>query len=102
MCECIFFSSSRRRHTSWPRDWSSDVCSSDLPEQCEAHWTSSIDIHCAPNTWDLECHQCRRHVSFAIPGPYLVYKSREFILFDSALTKINALRALLRRSTTQK
>src|SRR5690625_1301555 len=27
-----FFCSSRRRHTSWPRDWSSDVCSSDLPE----------------------------------------------------------------------
>src|SRR5690625_6493449 len=25
-----FFFSSRRRHTSWPRDWSSDVCSSDL------------------------------------------------------------------------
>src|SRR5439155_2681782 len=25
----LFFSS-RRRHTSWPRDWSSDVCSSDL------------------------------------------------------------------------
>src|SRR5690625_7182777 len=30
--------SSRRRHTRWPRDWSSDVCSSDLtfglPESC--------------------------------------------------------------------
>src|SRR5690625_7868286 len=25
----LFFSS-RRRHTRWPRDWSSDVCSSDL------------------------------------------------------------------------
>src|SRR5690625_5256549 len=25
-----FFCSSRRRHTRWPRDWSSDVCSSDL------------------------------------------------------------------------
>src|SRR5690625_6988804 len=25
-----FFFSSMRRHTSWPRDWSSDVCSSDL------------------------------------------------------------------------
>src|SRR5439155_23506240 len=25
----VFFSS-RRRHTRWPRDWSSDVCSSDL------------------------------------------------------------------------
>src|SRR5207253_6559026 len=27
----VFFFSSRRRHTRWPRDWSSDVCSSDLP-----------------------------------------------------------------------
>src|SRR5439155_17110434 len=25
-----FFFSGRSRHTSWPRDWSSDVCSSDL------------------------------------------------------------------------
>src|SRR5690625_6679379 len=29
--QCLFFSS-RRRHTRWRRDWSSDVCSSDLPE----------------------------------------------------------------------
>src|SRR5215208_2871513 len=31
----FFFFSSRRRHTRWPRDWSSDVCSSDLvpPEE---------------------------------------------------------------------
>src|SRR5690625_5967341 len=28
----FFFFSSRRRHTSWPCDWSSDVCSSDLEE----------------------------------------------------------------------
>src|SRR6267154_5894162 len=27
---CIFFFSSRRRHTRWTGDWSSDVCSSDL------------------------------------------------------------------------
>src|SRR3712207_7568676 len=27
---CIFFFSSRRRHTRYWRDWSSDVCSSDL------------------------------------------------------------------------
>src|SRR3989442_10230313 len=27
---CIFFFSSRRRHTRCGRDWSSDVCSSDL------------------------------------------------------------------------
>src|SRR5207253_8215963 len=29
----VFFFSSRRRHTRWPRDWSSDVCSSDLGKQ---------------------------------------------------------------------
>src|SRR5215510_6355668 len=28
----FFFFSSRRRHTRWPRDWSSDVCSSDLED----------------------------------------------------------------------
>src|SRR2546429_4191498 len=31
----FFFFSSRRRHTRCSRDWSSDVCSSDLP--CPAH-----------------------------------------------------------------
>src|SRR5215510_11452212 len=29
----FFFFSSRRRHTRWPRDWSSDVCSSDLADR---------------------------------------------------------------------
>src|SRR5207249_7009111 len=29
----VFFFSSRRRHTRSKRDWSSDVCSSDLPAQ---------------------------------------------------------------------
>src|SRR6266481_8276792 len=28
--KCFFFFSSRRRHTRWNCDWSSDVCSSDL------------------------------------------------------------------------
>src|SRR5690625_941539 len=30
LCALYFFFSSRRRYTRWPRDWSSDVCSSDL------------------------------------------------------------------------
>src|SRR5690606_23339946 len=30
-CRVMFFFSSRRRHTRFSRDWSSDVCSSDLP-----------------------------------------------------------------------
>src|SRR2546429_5496919 len=33
MCMCFFFFSSRRRHTRCSRDWSSDVCSSDLPSR---------------------------------------------------------------------
>src|SRR6266702_525736 len=33
---CFFFSS-RRRHTRWPRDWSSDVCSSDLRSRFAQH-----------------------------------------------------------------
>src|SRR5439155_8065612 len=33
----FFFFSSRRRHTRWPRDWSSDVCSSDLIRLAEAY-----------------------------------------------------------------
>src|SRR5207245_4949440 len=32
--EYSFFFSSRRRHTRCYRDWSSDVCSSDLPAHC--------------------------------------------------------------------
>src|SRR5256885_10710876 len=31
LSDCIFFFSSRRRHTRLQGDWSSDVCSSDLP-----------------------------------------------------------------------
>src|SRR5690606_39602225 len=33
---CLFFFSSRRRHTRFSRDWSSDVCSSDLKRPASA------------------------------------------------------------------
>src|SRR5690606_40016512 len=33
LCCLFFFFSSRRRHTRFSRDWSSDVCSSDLARQ---------------------------------------------------------------------
>src|SRR5437660_6604547 len=46
----VFFFSSRRRHTRWPRDWSSDVCSSDLvmPQMSGrrfADWLRSASPH---------------------------------------------------------
>src|SRR5690606_40396499 len=34
---CFFFFSSRRRHTRFSRDWSSDVCSSDLAKIQPGH-----------------------------------------------------------------
>src|SRR5437660_9208165 len=43
----FFFFSSRRRHTRWPRDWSSDVCSSDLidsrPTRGAPRWPTSSE-----------------------------------------------------------
>src|SRR5690625_4358252 len=44
----IFFFSSRRRHTRWPRDWSSDVCSSDLTAQL-AQTENKFNV----NDWEL-------------------------------------------------
>src|SRR5207253_5720109 len=35
--------SSGRRHTTWPRDWSSDVCSSDLRSTARRHRLSLED-----------------------------------------------------------
>src|SRR5690625_5886691 len=43
----LFCFSSRRRHTRWPRDWSSDVCSSDLkviPEEFDTGYKAVIQL----------------------------------------------------------
>src|SRR3989442_10984832 len=47
----FFFFSSRRRHTRCGRDWSSDVCSSDL-NICSAKWTNVRQLALKP------CSQC--------------------------------------------
>src|SRR5258707_11623113 len=60
----FFFFSSRRRHTRYWRDWSSDVCSSDLP----TGRTGSASL-CYPDTLDR---------IFALRGSsLLVYSIRE-------------------------
>src|SRR2546428_9313273 len=52
----VFFFSSRRRHTRSDRDWSSDVCSSDLAS------TSSCSCAASPaswtTTWPGDCTTC--------------------------------------------
>src|SRR5690625_7470651 len=44
----MYFFSSRRRHTRWPRDWSSDVCSSDLKKS--VHPLQSQNSHVSTPT----------------------------------------------------
>src|SRR6266508_4880837 len=58
---CFFFSS-RRRHTRWPRDWSSDVCSSDLQRFLLLH-----EMHCLSQQVNhlLESRRLRPEVALA-------------------------------------
>src|SRR5690606_39607811 len=49
-----FFFSSRRRHTRFSRDWSSDVCSSDLICDASSKITSSNSAWSADRYWAIE------------------------------------------------
>src|SRR5436309_16106826 len=57
---CFFFSS-RRRHTIFSRDWSSDVCSSDLKHWRLAQRMSQLALA-------LEAEISARHLSFLETG----------------------------------
>src|SRR6266487_139657 len=58
MGECVvFFFSSRRRHTRWTGDWSSDVCSSDLgwgADGAATIWDTTNKI-IMPGVTDSDC-----------------------------------------------
>src|SRR5690625_1543108 len=49
----VFFFSSRSRHTRWPRDWSSDVCSSDLGNSHLHYHIGTPGSAGSPGTSDL-------------------------------------------------
>src|SRR5439155_7602132 len=81
-----FFFSSRRRHTRWPRDWSSDVCSSDLvslkrppplgargaqPGPGDGHPKRRVRNRIERSVEDLGCDEGRGH------GGYGCRKERE-------------------------
>src|SRR5207247_8408813 len=63
---CCFFFSSRRRHTRSTRDWSSDVCSSDLPVG-GGRSAGRLVPAAAAEIWNLlpvdqcHCHNANRH-----------------------------------------
>src|SRR5690606_39945721 len=56
-CSICFFFSSRRRHTRFSRDWSSDVCSSDLERACQhqgVRWRQRLRRHFGNGAIDLD------------------------------------------------
>src|SRR5215208_7120914 len=85
---CFFFSS-RRRHTSWPRDWSSDVCSSDL--ELDADFRPECFDHVA--RWNAEQEwielmlRSRLEQRVSVPGADLVV---EFGRGEELRTEISA------------
>src|SRR5699024_12005720 len=61
---CLFLCSSRRRHTRSKRDWSSDVCSSDLGENYQlAHITPGEQ---PPGTLTIELPVVRPDVAVPV------------------------------------
>src|SRR5436309_10984487 len=72
-----FFFSSRRRHTSFSRDWSSDVCSSDLYDQLGSAFSDQPDD---VSLWDLprfveEVEQVRTALKLDTGNFYLLGQS---------------------------
>src|SRR5256885_8883215 len=56
----FFFFSSRRRHTRLQGDWSSDVCSSDLPTRGEENVTSHLHNNSHSNKPRRDLHRVPR------------------------------------------
>src|SRR5690606_8692323 len=56
----VFFSS-RRRHTSFSRDWSSDVCSSDLLALAFSAWAQAATVGQAAPDFELKDEEGKTH-----------------------------------------
>src|SRR5207253_6273131 len=68
---------SRRRHTRWPRDWSSDVCSSDLivaPPYIARHWFVTNALRTIERTARDQNEMVRRNAELV---QYMAWKTAE-------------------------
>src|SRR3712207_9554570 len=85
---CFFFFSSRRRHTRYWRDWSSDVCSSDLGARRSAPagsvtapmkvtWTYTDEAPAlATHSFQIGRASCRERVEISVVAVSLKKKKR--------------------------
>src|SRR5690606_39334186 len=78
--QLFFFFSSRRRHTRFSRDWSSDVCSSDLPDGgAYLHVTGQVQVWRAPEPFVYPANQTMNRAT----NQRLLIAEREYaISFD--------------------
>src|SRR2546422_5141343 len=64
----LFFFSSRRRHTRCSRDWSSDVCSSDLWTSSPPTWTVRSSVLAARRPAEMSALLCLADAQVLIDG----------------------------------
>src|SRR3712207_2935180 len=74
----LFFFSSRRRHTMYWRDWSSDVCSSDLAIAADRIRSGGADVIIAGGLETMSLIPMGGHI--IRPNPYLVEHYPDFYL----------------------
>src|SRR5260370_14653193 len=87
---CFFFFSSRRRHTRFKCDWSSDVCSSDLPVARHGpagHWWAAVEAERWPrdpesverilDKWEIGRASCRERVYISVVAVSLKKKKND-------------------------
>src|SRR5437660_7449688 len=87
----MFLFSSRRRHTRWPRDWSSDVCSSDLLDLA-VRWAEELDIrerHGSPLARERE-DVAQSRIFLATARPTLALQRLEPAIQDRKSTRLNS------------
>src|SRR5690606_40161551 len=80
----LFFFSSRRRHTRFSRDWSSDVCSSDLKVSYVNANTGTANIIAPEQTQRSPCQKATHvDVVVGLGGTHVQMSDRpgDFILF---------------------
>src|SRR5207253_5200035 len=74
----FFFFSSRRRHTRWPRDWSSDVCSSDMVETLPRRGYRFVGPVCRlPHTSDADSAETTLRSNLPAPLTAFIGRSEE-------------------------
>src|SRR5690606_40970122 len=84
---CLFFFSSRRRHTRFSRDWSSDVCSSDLdPIRIPIFAKSSVAV--PPNERPLMKRDMVKPIPATKPTP--IISSQSIVLGSSEILSLQA------------